>query len=623
MKNKNNTGQINLMEPIFVDGFAGGGGWSVGFELATGRPIDIAINHDPDAVLMHETNHPYTKHYCEDIFSVSPREAVGCRKVAWAHFSPDCKHFSRAKGGKPADKKIRGLAWVVLRWAAEVRPDIISLENVGEFKTWGPVRKGKPVKSKVGQTFQCWRQQLENLGYAVESRELIASHYGAPTSRKRLFIIARCDGKPIVWPEATHGDPASPEVTDGKRKPWKTAVDVIDWTLQAPSIFADKSEIFNKYGIKAVRPLAGNTLRRIIRGIDRFVLQNPSPYVVQRNMGDEKETLQMTVINHSGNFRGQKMAEPLQTITSKHGYGMSSAKLTPVMVTNNENVAGSSPDSPINTVTTGGHHMLLAPSLIQYHSEQTEKVRGQQVSEPIFTIDAANRHALTVPTLTKYYGSDSHGQAVDQPLHTITARDREGVVTATCTPYSPKELPYISKYFSGGYTGAGSSVQEPLPTITAVDHNALVMIDVAKKNQQLRAPEEQETKSKIQVVKTEARTDLRQWPKVRELLNRYCEYQLQDDELLLIWLHDGWYYISDIGLRMLTPRELYAANGFPPDYIIDRDHTGNPYPKTKQVARCGNAVPPPFTTAIVRANAPEYCGDRISTIAELYNHIAV
>ena len=228
MKNKNNTGQINLMEPIFVDGFAGGGGWSVGFELATGRPIDIAINHDPDAVLMHETNHPYTKHYCEDIFSVSPREAVGCRKVAWAHFSPDCKHFSRAKGGKPADKKIRGLAWVVLRWAAEVRPDIISLENVGEFKTWGPVRKGKPVKSKVGQTFQCWRQQLENLGYAVESRELIASHYGAPTSRKRLFIIARCDGKPIVWPEATHGDPASPEVTDGKRKPWKTAVDVID-----------------------------------------------------------------------------------------------------------------------------------------------------------------------------------------------------------------------------------------------------------------------------------------------------------------------------------------------------------------------------------------------------------
>lgn len=603
-KEHTNVSQLNFLRPVFVDCFAGGGGWSVGFELATGKPIDIAINHDPDAVLMHQTNHPYTKHYCEDVFEVTPKDAVWGRKVVWAHFSPDCKHFSKAKGGKPADKKIRGLAWIVLRWAAEVGPDIISLENVTEFLNWGPVRKGKPVKKKSGQTFSRWKKQLEDLGYAVEYKVLVACDYGAPTSRQRLFVLARRDGKPIVWPQPSHGDPDGLAVRCDQLLPWRTAADIIDWTLPAPSIFDDKKAIKSKYGLKAVRPLADNTQRRIIRGVDKFVLKSDSPYIISNSKLQDMKAPSITIVNHAGEFRGQAVTKPLQTITGKHGYGVVEPILSPVVMANNENAAGSTPAAPVGTITTGGHHMLIAPTLLQYHSEQKEQVRGQNVNRPICTVDATNRYALVAPVLTKYYGNDDHGQSADSPLHTITSKDREGVLEARLEKYEKEDDLYaahITKYYSGGYKGVGTAARSPLSTITMADHNALVTTTVSK---------------------VAGGCDWRHWLEIRELLNKYCGYKLQHDEVLLLKIKGCWYYIADIGLRMLTPKELYAANGFPADYIIDHDYLGREYKKNKQVARCGNAVLPPFATAIVRANIPECCGKPILTMEELNKKMA-
>jgi len=327
--------QINLLEEIIVDNFAGGGGASTGIELATGRPVTIAINHDPDAILMHKTNHPFTEHYQASVWDVDPREVCQGRPVGLLWASPDCKHFSKAKGGQPVDKNIRGLAWIVLRWAGTVAPRVIMLENVEEFQTWGPVRKGRPVKSKAGQTFRQWLSQLEALGYAVEWRELVAADYGAPTTRKRFFLIARCDGTPIVWPEPTHAPAGSPEVLEGKKKPWRSAAEVIDWSLPCPSIFDTREAIREKYGLSAQRPLRPNTMRRVIRGVDKFSIKAPDPFLV--------------VLNHAGEFRGQLPAEPLQTITAKHGYGVAYPVIAPLTMHNNENATGTKITEPVNT----------------------------------------------------------------------------------------------------------------------------------------------------------------------------------------------------------------------------------------------------------------------------------
>ncbi|MEG2177045.1 MAG: DNA cytosine methyltransferase, partial [Oscillibacter sp.] len=418
--------QIDILTEKIVDSFAGGGGASTGMELATGRAVDIAINHDPDAILMHKTNHPHTKHYQASVWDVDPVEVCHGSPVGLAWFSPDCKHFSKAKGGKPVDRNIRGLAWIVLRWAGKVHPRVIILENVEEFQTWGPVRRGHPVKSKAGQTFHKWLGQLEALGYAIEWRELVAADYGAPTTRKRFFLIARRDGKPIVWPEPTHAPADSPEVKAGTKKPWRSAAEIIDWSLPTPSIFSTREEIKAQYGIAAQRPLRPNTMRRVARGVDKFVIKTANPFLV--------------IVNHAGEFRGQDMGEPLQTITAKHGYGVAHPVMAPLTMHNNENAMGTSITAPINTITgsgAGGHQMLITPTLaaigrtgggdrcrsvedpthtqvskaeecvvcpamIQYHTEQTERVRGQAVTDPIMTIDASNRYGVAAATLTKY-----------------------------------------------------------------------------------------------------------------------------------------------------------------------------------------------------------------------------
>lgn len=578
--------QMNLLEELIVDNFAGGGGASTGIELATGRPVDIAINHDPDAIAMHKANHPYTTHYCESVWDVDPKKVCRGRKVGLAWFSPDCKHFSKAKGGKPVDKNIRGLAWIVLKWAGTVRPRVIILENVEEFQTWGPVRKGKPVKSRAGETFRKWKEQLESLGYCIEHRELVAADYGAPTIRKRFFLIARCDGKPIVFPEKTHAPAGSEEVKEGRKKPWRSAAEVIDWSLPCPSIFDTSAEIKEKYGIRAVRPLAENTIKRIIRGLDKFVLNTSAPFLV--------------MVNHTGEFRGQEITDPVQTVTAKNGYGLVSPVLEPYSI----------------WTVSKAEQCLLLPSLVQYHTEQSEKARGQKVTEPLMTLDASNRYGVSAAYLTKYYGNERGGISAADPLHTVTAKDREAVTAV-----------HMEKFYSGGYTGCGSSAKEPLGTITAVDHNGISATFLSKFyktgiGQETSDPLHTVTTSPghfgLTIVKLEREnTDLGHWNEIRELLNQYTDYKIGCDEILLISIKEQKYFISDIGLRMLTPKELYAANGFPADYIIDKDCDGKIYGKTKQVARCGNAVPPPFAEAIVRANLPEMCGEKIGSMGML------
>lgn len=316
MQARSGGSQLNLLEEIIVDNFAGGGGASTGMELATGRTVAIAINHDPDAILMHKTNHPYTEHLQASVWDVDPRKVCRGRPVGLAWFSPDCKHFSKAKGAALVDRNIRGLAWIVLRWAGTVRPRVIILENVEKFVTWGPVRKGKPVKKKAGQTFWKWKQQLLELGYQVEHREIVAADLGAPTTRKRFVLIARCDGRPIVWPERTHGPRDSAEVQAGRLLPWKSAAEIIDWSVPCYSVFASKRELKEKYGVNAVRPLAENTMRRVIRGVDKFTIRSGKPFIVE--------------CNHAGAGHMKDLASPLGTVLAKHTGGNSGPVAYPV-----------------------------------------------------------------------------------------------------------------------------------------------------------------------------------------------------------------------------------------------------------------------------------------------------
>lgn len=570
------SNQYSIFDDCFVDSFAGGGGASTGIEMATGHPVDVAINHNEAAIMMHRRNHPFTEHYIEDIWQVDPIAAVRGRHVRLAWFSPDCKHFSRAKGAALIDKKIRGLAWVVLRWAAKVRPDVIMLENVPEFTTWGPVRKGKAVKKKAGQTYHKWLRQLHALGYIIETRRICAADLGAPTIRTRFHLIARCDGKPIVFPERRYAPRDSAEVKSGKLKPWRAASEVIDFSLPCPSIFATKKEIKERYGVNAMRPLKENTLRRIARGLDKFVIKSGEPFIVPVGYGENK---------------GQKprvhdMKEPLSTVVSSTKQYVCDPLMTPYAICNNAGNAPHGMDEPVPTVTTGGRNILTAPTLIQYHTEQSAKeVRGQALDEPIQTVDAANRYGLSAAWLTQYFSGDGHYHSVGEPLATITTMEREGVTLAHLAHFKGKDK--------------GQTVRDPLMTVTARDGQ---FADV-----------------RTTVVKWDGQTDLGYWSEVRKMLNQYCGYNLADDEILLLNIRGIWYFISDIGLRMLTPRELYDAMGFPHDYIIDRDVNGDPITRADQVARCGNAVCPAVAEALVRANLPEYCKKKISDMAQLHS----
>ena len=545
---------------------------------------------------MHKVNHPNTKHYCENVWEVDPVKACKGHPVGLAWFSPDCKHFSKAKGGKPVEKNIRGLAWVVLKWAALVRPRVIMLENVEEFQTWGPcipIRDkdtGRVIVSMVGrhdrekneprtrvadpgevvpvdrqifqpdpkrsgQTYKKWRKQLEALGYEIDTKELVAADYGAPTMRKRFFMIARCDGKPIVWPEPTHGPADSEEVKAGLLKPYVGAYTQLDFSLPCPSIFDTAEEIKRKYGIRAVRPLAQKTMDRIARGLKKFVLDNPEPFIIQ--------------CNHGGERRQNDIKEPLPTITGKHGYGIVEPKIVPYMGTNTTNHPGGNCKNPIHTITTGNQQCLISPTLIQYHSETSkDEVRGQSIEDPIMTVDGSNRY---------------------------------GLVTS-----------FLHKYYDGGYTGAGDTVENPLPTVTSWDHNSLCAVNLIQMNNHCDGRDVKEP------IPTITAGD-GHFGEVRAFLIKYygqgtgqdvkepLDTVTSRDRFGLVTINGTDYKIVDIGLRMLEPKELYGCQGFPDDYIIDRDYTGKKYPRSEQVRRCGNAVCPPIPAALVKANLPELC----------------
>ena len=622
--------QISCFDEITVDGFCGGGGWSTGFELAIGEPVTIGINHDAAAISMHKKNHPYTKHFNENIFEVDPRKACSGRPVGWAHFSPDCTHFSRAKGGKPVKKQIRGLAWVIVKWAGTVKPRIVSMENVKEFMSWGPLIAARdkktgcvlkrvekvdeetgnieevsevaapgevvpilkqyliPDKKRAGETFRAFCRAMKELGYEFEFKILKACDYGAATSRERLFGIFRNDGKPIVWPKPTHGDPNSQEVMSGKLSPWHVAAEIIDWSQECPSIFERK------------KPLAENTLKRIARGIEKFVIGNPEPFIVQ--------------VNHSGEiFRGQSVNSPIPTMTSKNGHGV----VMPVMA-EIRHISKS-----VKDIDSEAEQCIITPTLIQYHSETTANgVRGQHLKEPIQTVDTSNRYGLAAATLIQTGYGERKGQAprvpgLNKPLGTVVSKEKHAAVTA-----------FLSKYYGGGYKGSGSAADQPLPTVTAIDHNAVISTNIVQLNnncvgQPITEPLRTITVGAGHFAEVQALLIKFYGQGTGQAISKPLDTVTAKDRFGLVTIHGIDYMIVDIGLRMLSPRELYAAQGFPPDYEIETDCNGRRIPKSEQTHKCGNSVPPPFAYALARANWPEKCIRKISTMAELNDTIAV
>ncbi len=531
-------------DEMIVDSFAGGGGASTGIEWALGRSPDIAVNHDPEAIAMHAANHPRTRHFCESVWTVDPKVVTGGRPVALAWFSPDCTFHSKARGAKPfrdrdAAKRRRGLAWVVVRWARAVKPRVICLENVEEFQDWGPLLDdGTPCPLRKGFTFRRWVAQLRNCGYEVEARELRACDYGAPTTRKRLFIVARSDGRPIVWPEATHGK---------GRLPFRTAAECIDWTIRCPSIFDRK------------RPLAENTLRRIARGLRRYVIESAEPFIIP--------------VTHAGDARVHSVHDPMPTITSAHRGEKALVAPTLIQTSWGER-KGQAPRAldlhkPLGTIVAGGVKHALVAAFLAKHYGGKEGRGASGMAEAVDTVTARDHHALVAAHLTKFQ-QNSSGQDAQEPLDTVMAgATRFGLVAS-----------HLLKLRGGldDHDVTAQDLRDPAPTVTAGGtHLAEVRAFLlayygTDQDPQLRMP--------LGTVTTRHRFGL-------------------------VTVHGQEYVIADIGMRMLEPHELFAAQSFPPEYVIAPEVDGEPLTKTAQVRMCGNAVPPVMSEAIVRAQFTE------------------
>jgi DNA (cytosine-5)-methyltransferase 1 len=540
--------RMSLSSELIVDLFAGGGGASLGIEMATGRMVDIAINHDPEAVAMHMANHPTTRHLISDVFEVDPRMVTEGRPVGLLWASPDCKHHSKAKGGKPRDKGIRALAWVVVRWAKTVRPRVICLENVEEFRDWCPLdADGHPIKAKKGKTFNIWKQRLEHLGYRVEYRELRACDYGAPTIRKRLFVIARRDGQPILWPEPTHGDPKSEAVKRKELKPWRTAAECIDWELPCPSIF------------ERARPLADATCRRIAKGIMRYVANSAEPFLVGA------------------------------------GGPVYSGKPRPI-------------NQPVNTLPAENHSYSCAPIVSTYYGDKRPgDVRGIPMDRPLPTQTTENRHALATAFLAKHYGGVT-GSDIVQPLGTVTSIDHHSLVTANLVHMGHGEQ---SANGAQRWSHGIRDIAAPLNTVTASGTPAgLVASHLVKLRhncvgQEAREPLHTITGGALHFAEVRAFLIKYYGKGVGQNLNAPLHTVTAADRMGLVTVAGEEYAITDIGLRMLSPQELYRAQGFPDDYIFDRGADGRPLTKTAQVRMCGNSVCPPVAAALVKANYTE------------------
>lgn len=555
---------------IIIDSFAGGGGASTGIEMALGRSPDIAINHNEVALALHAANHPKTLHLSKNIWHVDPIDAVGRQHVALAWFSPDCKHFSKAKGGAPVKRNIRDLAWVVVMWAQRVRPDVIALENVEEFQTWGPVGlDNQPIKERAGETFKLWIAALKHEGYKVQFRELRACNFGVPTIRKRFFVVARCDGKPIIWPEPTHGDPASDAVKSGKLKPWRTAAEIIDWSIPCPSIFLTAEEA-RTIGVK--RPLAPATMARIAKGVQRYVIAAHKPFLV--------------ILTHQGGDRIEGLGDPFRTITGTH---RGEKALVAAHITKFRNGAiGSGADEPMPTITANSYVVrpggapplgVVAAFLAQHNNDRSGPKAGRCADDPVSTVTATGAQQAVVTAFMSLAQQGGSNRSAEDPHATICAstKDQNQVIAAhmlnlkgsnrraepiidpvntICSggQHIAQVAAFLTKYYGTGGQLAG--VGEPAHTITTKARLGLVTVEIGGEP----------------------------------------------------------YIITDIGMRMLTPRELFRAQGFPDDYLIDRglftlqdgSRVWQPLTKSAQINACGNSVCPPVAAAIIRAQFPEY-----------------
>ncbi|WP_110642522.1 DNA cytosine methyltransferase [Salinicola sp. CPA57] len=495
---------------LVVDNFAGGGGASEGIEQALGRPVDLAINHDAAAIATHTANHPGTDHSVADVWDINPDEATKGQPVGLAWFSPDCRHHSKAKGGRPVSKSVRGLAWVGARWAARVKPRVIILENVEEFLDWGPLIKNAkdqlvPDPARKGQTFRGFVRALKRHGYDVDWRILRACDYGTPTIRKRLFLIGRRDGLPISWPKPTHGDPKSPAVQRGKMPAYRAATECIDWSIPCPSIFGRKRE------------LAENTMKRIAKGVMRYVVESGDPFIVK--------------CNHTASwynaFRGQGLGEPLQTMTTPPGF----AVVAPTISRQFGASIGHGADEPLGTITAGGggKSALVSAFLAKHFTG----VVGDSLTNPVPTVTATDHNALVAASMVNLKGSERGGRDVREPMPTVCAGGTHAAAVAA----------FLAPYYGSGSGETGRDLNAPSPTIT--------------------------TKDRFQLV--------------------------------TVMIEGEQYVITDIGMRMLQPHELAAAQGFPEHYRFG-EVDGRPVPKHTQVRLIGNSVCPPLARALVEAN---------------------
>ncbi|GJD45844.1 hypothetical protein AFCDBAGC_3721 [Methylobacterium cerastii] len=572
-------------DELIVDSFAGGGGPSEGIRLALGRDPDIAINHDGEALAMHRANHPGTRHLNHNIWKVDPIAATGGKRVGLLWASPDCKHHSKAKGGKPREQAIRDLAWVVVRWAKQVRPRVILLENVEEFRKWGPLDKdGRPCAARSGQTFDAWCGELRRLGYRVEHRELRACDYGAPTIRKRLFLVARCDGKPIRWPEPTHAAPGSVEVLAGLRQPWRTAAEIIDWSLPCHSIFLSAEE---GRAVGANRPLADKTMSRIAKGVKRYVLDAASPFIVETAYGEPR--------NGSGS---RSLDAPMATLTATVGHGLVTPFITSyygTKVEGGERVADL--DAPLPTVTTA-HRFALATAFVA-KSNHGDKPH-YAADEPVHTVMAGGTHHAVVAAFMGKLAENGAGVPADEPLHTVMAGAPRHYVTAA----------YLAQHNLGN---VGREAGEPVSTVTATGSQQTVV--AALLDRQFGASTGAAVDAPVGTVTCVNKTSV-----VAAFLAQY--YGADGDPAVTDPLHTVTtrdrhavvtvdlagvpHAIVDIGMRMLAPRELFRAQGFPDAYVIETGIGPDGAPvrltRTAQVRMCGNSVVPLLAKALVEAN---------------------
>jgi DNA (cytosine-5)-methyltransferase 1 len=651
MKRDLMTMGLDLGNELIIDNFAGGGGTSTGLEAAFGRPVDIAINHDPEALAMHAINHPHTKHLCESVWDIDPIEVTGNQPVGLVWLSPDCKHFSKAKGGKPVEKKIRGLAWVTLRWAAKCKPRVIMLENVEEFKTWGPLicdehGHWKPDPAKKGKTFDSFVRQLQAHGYKVDHRELRASDHATPTIRKRFFLVARRDGLPIQWPAATHGASNSPGVRAGKLQPYRTAAECIDWSLPCPSIFDRK------------KPLAEATLRRIAKGIMRYVVDAADPFIVGQGgpiyAGKPVTANQpfgtlttenhravvvpsIVPVTHQGSDRSESVHEPFRTITGAQRGEKALAQATLVLAGGNAQLVSAflnehanasnqrvmPADAPLRTICAqvkGGHFSMVSAALVGVGGRAGDS-RPRGADEPTATITAKADTAVGVAFLAKHY-TGVIGSDLAEPIGTVTSTDHHSLVSA-----------HLTKFRTGS---TGSDMTDPMPTITAgpKENPAGAPHALGVVSSHLVKLRGTSTAAGVNEPLHTISAGGQHHAEVRAFLIKYYGNDKDGVEiggpLHTIPTHDRFglvtiqgvdYEIVDIGLRMLAPHELYRAQGFPEHYIIDEIpdpallFVGGeqvesdplslpriPLTKSAQVRMCGNSVCPPLSEALIRAN---------------------